>query len=49
MWLLVGVMNEMEFQLIHEYTRQLHTRLIPEAVNTVVMLLMMSKNIARNM
>ena len=49
MWLLAGVMDELEFQLIHESSRQPHTRIIPEAVNTVVMLLMMSKIIARNM
>jgi len=36
-------MDELEFQLIHESSRQTHTRIIPEAVNTVVMLLMMKK------
>ena len=49
-----GFMGEMEltwsqFQLSHETGRQQLMRKIPDAVNTVKMLLMMSESIARNM
>ena len=45
-----GIMGmlELAFQLSHDTNRQRHTCVIPEAVNTVQMLLMMSENIARN-
>jgi hypothetical protein len=53
MLLPVGIMGELElqlqFQLSHDTNRQQHTCVIPEAVNTVYMLLMMSENVARNM
>ena len=51
MWLPAGVMDELEllFQLIQGSSRQSHMWIIPEAVNTAVMLLMMSESIARNM
>jgi hypothetical protein len=42
-----GFMGELE--LSHKTGRQQLTCIIPEAVNTVYMLLMMSKSIARNM
>jgi hypothetical protein len=40
----VDVMDELE--LIHDINRQQHASIIPEAVHTVYMLLMMRENIA---
>jgi len=49
MLLPAGIMGELEFQLSHNTNWQQHMCVIPEAANTVKMLLMMSENIARNM
>jgi hypothetical protein len=35
-----GVMDELEFQLIHDTSRQRHWCILPDAVNTVVLLIM---------
>jgi hypothetical protein len=40
---------ELKFLLSHDSSRKRHTRVNPETVNRVKMLLMMSENIARNM
>jgi hypothetical protein len=48
----VGFKGELKieyFQLSLDTNRRQHACVIPEAVNTVQMLLMMSENIARNM